>query len=141
MRTNHVVASNLPLHPPCLRPPCTKRRCRAMLGTFSLEMAATFRSILMGLTRTVAHLKKAIKGKEHQTTNSQHSFARRQALAPWPNSSENARRSRKHEPRRSLRRLQMQNRIISDPDVQRDPIETRPDPPHPTKTLKARERQ
>ena len=40
----------------------------------------------------------------------------------------------KHEPWRSLRGLQMQNHVISDPDIQRDPIETPPDPPHPTKT-------
>ena len=49
-----------------------------------------------------------------------------------------ARRSRKHEPRRSLRGLQMQNRVISDPVVQRDPIETPPDPPRPTKTSPTR---
>ena len=36
--------------------------------------------------------------------------------------------------RRSLRGLQMQNQVISDPDAQRDPIETLPNPPHPTKT-------
>ena len=49
----------------------------------------------------------------------------------WPNSSEKARRSRKHEPQRPLRRHQTQNRVIRDPDVQRDPIET---PARPTKT-------
>ena len=53
---------------------------------------------------------------------------------PWPNSSEKARRSRKREPQRSLRGLQMQNRAIRDPDVQRDPIGTPADPPHPMKT-------
>ena len=37
-----------------------------------------------------------------------------------------SKRSKKHEPRRSLKGLQMQNQVINDPDVQRDPIETPP---------------
>ena len=45
-----------------------------------------------------------------------------------------ARRFRKHEPRRSLRGLQMKRQVINDPGVQRDPIETPPDLPHLTKT-------
>ena len=81
--------------------------------------------------------------KEHQTTNSQRSLAQRKASMPWPNSSEKAKRSRKREPRRSLRGLQTQNRAIRDTDVQRDLIETRAQPTSPNENLthESRERQ
>ena len=63
-----------------------------------------------------------------------YNWHKRKASMPWPNSSEKSRRSRKREPRRSLRGLQTQNRAIRDPDVQRDPIET-PARPTPNENL------